>query len=468
MRRLSLRLRLTFAFALTMSLVLGATGIIVYRLTASDLNATIDRSLISRSEEVGVLINHSGASLAAALDRVSNEEDDFAQVLTAAGRVIASTPQVDGMSLMRPATRLRAAHKGVFAEHAPVAQLDGALRIHAEPVATANGRLIIAAGTTLGERDQSLQTLARLLLIAGAAALLLSSLAGYAVASGALRPVEAIRRRAATISEADSDQRLPVSPSGDEISRLGMTLNEMLDRLSAAFARERLFVADASHELRTPLAILKAEVELALRQERSAHELRSALVSIGDETDRLASLAEDLLVIARLDQGRLPMRAERIPCRELLETVAARHRARAERDRHTIRVECSEEPSISGDRAQLEQALGNLLDNALRHGASEVTLIAIARRSVVELHVLDDGPGFEPALLDRAFERFVRGEGERSREGAGLGLAIATAVARAHGGHARAANQPGGGADVWLELPGIGAGKPAPASLRAV
>jgi signal transduction histidine kinase len=283
-------------------------------------------------------------------------------------------------------------------------------------------------------------------------ALLLASLAGYALASAALRPVEAMRRRAAAISHEEPGQRLPVPRTSDEIGRLGETLNEMLDRLEAAFERERAFTADASHELRTPLAILKAELELALREGRSPEELRAALESAAEETDRLVQLAEDLLAIARLDDGRLALRPAPLDASELAAATAARFHARAEEGGRSVRASVDGDVSIEGDRERLEQALGNLVDNALRHGEGDVLVEAVESDGRVELHVRDSGPGFPPDFIDRAFERFTRGDAARSRGGAGLGLAIVAAVAESHGGGAHAANLPGGGADVWLEL----------------
>jgi signal transduction histidine kinase len=278
------------------------------------------------------------------------------------------------------------------------------------------------------------------------------------VASGALRPVEAMRRRAAAITPGEDGPKLPVPGSGDEIARLGATLNEMLDRLGAAFARERAFTADASHELRTPLGILRAEIELALRHGRSMDELRAALASAAEETDRLVQLAEDLLVIARLDQGRVPLRLAGLDARELLAGVAGRFEVRAREAGRSIAVSAPPEARVRADRARVEQALGNLVDNALRHGDGPVRLTAVPRGATVELHVVDDGAGFPPGFVDRAFERFARADGARARGGAGLGLAIVAAIAVSHGGRARAANRPGGGADVWIEVPADAAG----------
>jgi two-component system, OmpR family, sensor kinase len=262
-----------------------------------------------------------------------------------------------------------------------------------------------------------------------------------------------MRRRAGLVSAEGRGQRLPVPPARDELQRLGETLNEMIARLEAAFARERTFVADASHELRTPLAILRTELELALRDGRSDEELRDALRSASEETERLSQLAEDLLVIARSDQGRLPVRVSDVPVRELLERVARSFAARAESHGRPVEIEAPDDLVVSADPLRLEQALGNMVDNALRHGGGAIAIDAARRDDHLELHVLDEGPGFPDGFAGQAFERFTRGDAARGRGGTGLGLAIVAAIARAHGGSARAVNRSGGGADVWIEIP---------------
>jgi signal transduction histidine kinase len=237
------------------------------------------------------------------------------------------------------------------------------------------------------------------------------------------------------------------------VSRLGATLNEMLGRLERALERERSFVADASHELRTPLALLKTELELALRTPRTEAELEQALRSAAGETDRLAQLVEDLLVLARTDEGRLPLRRSPVRARDVLAAVAERFRRRAEAAGRTIEVEAPETLVVAADAVRLEQALGNLVENALRHGLGSIRLSASEGGGGIELHVLDEGPGFPPAFLERAFERFARADEARTEGGAGLGLAIARVIAEAHGGSAHASGRAGGGADVWLALP---------------
>ncbi|MGN6816808.1 MAG: HAMP domain-containing sensor histidine kinase [Solirubrobacterales bacterium] len=301
-------------------------------------------------------------------------------------------------------------------------------------------------------RAESLQDLLELLLLSGPVALILASLAAYWVAAAALHPVEAMRARAATISAAEPDERLPVPPTHDEVARLGATLNEMLERLGEAIEHERTFVADASHELRTPLAILRTELDLALTEGRSAAELRAALASAAEETDRLSQLAEGLLTIAQTERGELPLRLGRIDLREALEEGRRRFARRAEEEGRTISLQ-GQPVEVRADRLRIEQATANVLDNALRYGSGEVSIsLAVTGDETVEVRIGDHGPGFPPDFLSRAFERFSRPSGARSDGGSGRGVPMVRTSPRAHGGEAHAANTDGG-AEVWLSLP---------------
>jgi signal transduction histidine kinase len=236
------------------------------------------------------------------------------------------------------------------------------------------------------------------------------------------------------------------------VRELGDTLNEMLERIEATMRRERRFIADASHEIRAPLSLLRTELELARWPDRTREQLEQALQSAGDETDRLTQLAEDLLVLARSDDGKLPVRHEQLSAHDLLADAALRFQARAEALGRAIVVDGSD-VALIGDRLRLEQALGNLIDNALRHGTGTVRLFAAGRDGEIELHVCDDGTGFAAGFLSHAFERFTRADEARSRGGTGLGLAIVDVIAQAHGGRARAGNRVPHGADVWIALP---------------
>jgi two-component system, OmpR family, sensor kinase len=313
-------------------------------------------------------------------------------------------------------------------------------RLLALPYGSAGGPQasnVLVLGASLADREEALDGLLAQLVIGGPIALLLASGAAYLLAGAALRPVEAMRARASQISAETAAQRLPLPDSHDEIFRLGETLNAMLGRLDEGLRRERRFVADAGHELRTPLALLQTELELALRRPRSPEELEGALRSASEEVDRLTRLAEDLLVLASSEDGALPLRVAELSPRDVLESVAKRFATRAGGHGRGLEVAVQSDTTFTGDRLRLEQAVGNLVDNAFRHGEGSVRLEAGREDGRTVLRVRDEGKGFPPEFLPHAFERFTRADESRPRGGAGLGLAIVDAVARAHGGEAR-------------------------------
>ena len=443
MSRLPIRLRLTLAFAIAMAVVLAGMGLFVYQRVGDSLLASVDQTLRSQASEA-VAHSRRGADLG---DRDVSGGTTLAQLLDSRGHVLRSDPA--GLApLLSPGDARRASAGQQLRRTRSLRSPSGTWRL----LAITNGQdgHVAVVARSLEPREESLDHLLRQLMVAVPIALLLASLAGYALAAAALRPVEAMRRRAAAVSAA-SPGRLPVPPSHDEVSRLATTLNEMLARLEAAFEHERRFVADASHELRTPLALLRAEIEVTLRRKRTAAELEATLRSAGEETQRLSRLAEDLLLMARADRGPLPLRRETIPVEAVLDTVARRF-AVSNAGNGAIRVEATG-AVLEADPDRLAQAITNLVDNALVHGAGPIVLSAIERRDSVELHVVDSGGGFSEEFLPRAFDRFSRADEARGQGGTGLGLSIAELIAAAHGGRAGAANRSEGGADVWLAIP---------------
>ena len=225
----------------------------------------------------------------------------------------------------------------------------------------------------------------------------------------------------------------------------------MLDRIERSLEAERAFAADASHELRTPLAILRGELELALRRDRPPEELRAMIATALEEAERLSRLADELLALARADAGRLELAPEPLDASALLE--ATRDRFAGQAGDRPIAVDAPPGLTLPGDRARLEQALGNLADNALRHGAGGLTLSARRADGAIELAVADEGPGLDPAFAAHAFERFRRADRARGPGGTGLGLAIVRSIAEAHGGSARLTPRAGGGTEAVLRLP---------------
>jgi signal transduction histidine kinase len=437
--RLPIRLRLTLGFAVAMAVVLAVVGAFVYHRVGSELLATVDQTLVAQSEEA---LSH------ARVDVDAGGGATLAQVFGPDGSLRSSEPR--GLQPLVSRNALAAAPVGTRIwrdQRLPGRRGEWRLLV----VRSASGTAVAVVARSLTPRTESLDHLRHELVLFLSLALLAASLGGYALAAGALRPVELLRRRAEMVT-ADEARSLPVPPARDEISRLAATLNDMLARLHAAVEHERRFVADASHELRTPLALLRTELDLALRRPRSHKELEDALRSAAEETQRLSRLAEDLLLIARSDEGSLPIHREVLPVEGLLTDAAERFAGRARGLGRKLRVEPAEAHALA-DPVRIGQALVNLVDNALTHGRGTVELAAEERDGFVELHVRDEGDGFAEGFRERAFHRFSRADEARSRGGSGLGLSIVELVARAHEGSAGLGNRPGGGADVWLSLP---------------
>jgi two-component system, OmpR family, sensor kinase len=422
-----------------MAVVLAVVGLFVYRRVGNELLATVDQSLVAQAREE--LRAHPSA-VDADGGRI------LAQLYRSDGRLTASRPHALPPLLPRPAVLAGRTQRVWRNERVRVDGELGAWRVLAE---SGDGGTVAVVARSLDPRADSLENLRHELLIFLPLALLAASLGGYALAARALHPVEELRRRAQAVT-ADEAALLPVPPVGDEISRLAVTLNDMLARLHAAVERERRFVADASHELRTPLALLQTELDLALRRPRTRDELESALRSAIEETQRLARLADDLLLIARADQGSLPIQRGPVAAGDLLSETAARLTSRAAPLGRDLWVEATD-AWVDADPLRVGQALLNLVDNALTHGTGDVELAAEEHEGFVELHVRDAGPGFPAAFRRHAFERFSRADEARSRGGSGLGLSIVELVARAHGGGVGLSDSPAGGADVWISLP---------------
>lgn len=280
-----------------------------------------------------------------------------------------------------------------------------------------------------------------LLLIGIPASILLASGTGWLVAGAALRPVERMRRDAAAASVSSSDATIAVPATGDELARLARTLNALLAAQRAALDAQRRFLDEASHDLRTPLAVLKAELDLALRRPRTRPELEASLRAAAGQTDQLVRLAEDLLVLARSRRGPMPVHRELVRldefCSQCVAPFAAGQRA--------IAIRAGDE-MVCVDPVLLRQAVRNLIDNALRHGTgSDVIVDATCDDHRLRVSVRDAGPGLPPHIPARL---------ARSASGAdGLGLSIVAAVAQAHGGYAETGGSPSGGAQVTIVLP---------------
>ncbi|SED74685.1 Signal transduction histidine kinase [Amycolatopsis tolypomycina] len=316
---------------------------------------------------------------------------------------------------------------------------------------TKDRRYTVVAAESLDALGLETVATARQILWGGvpAAALLVGAVAWFAVRRS-LRAVEAIRAEVDGIRARDLGRRVPVPGSGDEITELAVTMNEMLARLDRSVQRQSQFTADASHELRTPLASMRTQLEVQLAHPDRLDWRRSVENAVLD-VSRMETLTGDLLLLSKLDADQ-PAAATRIALADLVTGHVA---ARLPRDGVEVRTEIHAEPVVQGHARRLERVLRNLADNAERHAGSRVTITLTEVDGHAVLTVLDDGPGIPPEHRERVFDRFVRLDDDRAREddgGSGLGLAIAAEIARTHGGTLRVAES-ASGACLELRLP---------------
>jgi heavy metal sensor kinase len=448
--RLPIRVRLTLAFAAVMAVLLAGAGAFLYARLGAELLHTTDSALRAQAAAVAAGIGQQGVAFG---DQASTGVATFAQLVDGSGRIVESSARVAGVQVVSTA-QLASAKGPTFLERA-IPGVAGVARVLVVPSNESGEHLFVLVGSSLQGRHEVLSRFLLMLVVGGPAALALASAAGWALAGAALRPVERMRQEAEAVSVSDGGRRLPIPDTRDEIARLGTTLNSMLERLHVAFNRERQFVDDASHELRTPLAILKTELELALSRPKTPPELEGALRSASEETDRLAALADDLLLYSRANGGRIPMHKEEVRLDEAIRRAVSAHDSRSKAAGVSIDVQVPSEV-VRVDVARLRQAVDNLMSNAFRHTppGGHIWVRGSREGPWVRLVFEDSGRGFPPGFMQRAFEPFARGAPDRAgaHEGAGLGLAIVRAVAEAHGGHATAENRPEGGARVTLLL----------------
>lgn len=417
------------AFGLATALALGGFGGFVHVRVASTLEDQAVDGVVARLQALQRL---PVAARTAAVEDLTGEA--FAQVLDRDGDVVASSPQLRDPLLTRGRLPAPGATTQVDADVFLTTEEE---RTPAVMRAVGEPDQVLVVGTSSEDVEEALEELRTQLLVGGPLALLVAALLGYVVAGTALGPMERMRARAATISAASSGDRLPVPEVRDEVHRLGTTLNDMLDRLDAGLRRERQFVAEASHELRTPLAVLRTELDLLASRARSPEEIRAALVSMGEEVDRLALLVDHLLLLATSDDARLRLDRTTFDVTTLLTEVAGRFGpAAAGRD---VVVTPGPRVDVTADRRRLDQVLSNLVDNALRHGVGTVTLAAAQEQGAVAVTVSDDGG---TALDAELFERFHQGTGTRAG-GRGLGLALVRTIVAEHGGSVTAAARDG-------------------------
>ncbi len=432
MSRIPIRLRLAIISAVATTAVLAGASVFVYERLDSDLTETLDEAL----ESSAVVITTAPGERAVTAAAPADGDDGFAQIYDVDGRVAQSRGA--NLAAILSAAELRRAEQETFTVEREIDGVDGVTRVLAGPIdgAAPSNAVAFAVGRSAEDRDETLADLVAAFAVGGPVAVLIASLIGVALARSALGPIESMRARAEEISLEPGEPLLPLPRAEDEVRRLGETLNEMLERLRASFERERRFVADAAHELRTPIAVIHAELDAAGRAPDLGPLARESMTQALAECDRLAALAEDLLVLARAADGALAVRIARLDAAVELDSARVRFAERAAAAGRAIRVDVRPGLTVDADPLRLRQTLGNLVDNALRHGQGTIVLSGRPVGDATEIEVSDEGPGFAEDMADSAFERFTRGDEARSGGGAGLGLAIVRTIAEAHAGTA--------------------------------
>ena len=438
--RLPLRARLVAGFVAAMMVVLVAAGAFVYWRVRFALDRDLDRELSDTSSQLAPSVLPSG--------RVDEAEPLLTgmtyQVVGADGTVLAHGLGVGSASLLNDQTLDAAAEHPVTVDIGSVLPASPRpLRVYATAAPQAPGTVLAVAARSDG-RDEALRELLVQLVLAGLATLVVTAIVGDRLAKASLQPVERYRRQAADITAGASGIRLDVpAERDDEITRLGNTLNEMLDALEESLARERRFVDDASHELRTPLTLLRTRVELALRRARTADQYEHVLIELGTDVDRLSKLAEQLLAVGTTrsaaretsDGAGSDLAALTLDVAERRRTLAAPGSPYAPSGALGIAAEGPVRVGVS--RQRLEQLVSNLLDNAALHGRPPVAIVVGRTDRTGRLVVTDAGDGMDDAMLAAAPERFARAPESRARPGSGLGLSLVLAIVEAAGGELR-------------------------------
>ncbi|MEN3539196.1 ATP-binding protein [Microbispora sp. ZYX-F-249] len=420
-RRQSLRFRVTAAATAVLALALAVSAYVFVAVLGEALVRRIDDQVYQRAREIVALSDADRLS-----DPVVSADNTIVQVLDRDGRVVDATPNTDRLVPLLPAPAREAAVRAgepLFLDGRPYA-LPGTLRVR---VLGADRGVTVIVARSFAEVESSLVTTGHVLIAGMPLLLALLAAVSWLVVGRTLRPIALLRRGAAEVGATARSRRLPVPEARDEVHALATTLNDMLGRLEEADARQRALVSDAAHELRSPLASMRLQLEVALSHPEG-QDWKETAEGVLEDTLRLSRLAEDLLALARLDEGRLGRR----------EPVDLAELARRTAERHGLALDLGPGPSpvVVGDALDLRRVLANLVGNALRHAASTVRIGVRADGAVAELTVTDDGPGIPPEDRERVFDRFTRLDDARSRDdgGAGLGLAIVRTTVEAHGG----------------------------------
>ncbi len=456
MKPLSIRTRLTAWYSAVLAASLCMFGAVAYFAMSGSIRATVDSGLRARLEGVREVIQETTPEGLAA---IKEELGEFSDVQAGGGLLWISDANGNliynsfgGKQPGEPARRMAASIP--FYEKIRGEQF----RVLSQPVEAAGSRYQVQIAVSTESFDRALDRFRLVLCLSAPLFLAVAALGGYWMSRRALAPVDEITRTARSISAQNLSRRLLVPQTADELERLSATLNEMLERLEAAFRKVAQFTADASHELRTPVAVMRTSAELALRKPRSESEYREAIQQILREAENTTRLIENLMLLTRADLGEATLSLERTNAAECLERASRKGSILAEAKQVAFSERVPEKPVwIPGDSSSLERLFLILLDNAVKYtpagGCIDVNLRSQDGFAIAEIR--DTGIGIAAEDLPRIFDRFYRADRARSREsgGTGLGLAIGRWIVEAHRGEIRVESEPAKGSRFEVRLP---------------
>ncbi len=455
MTSLPLRVRITTWYSAVLAIGFSFLGLIAFYVMRGSIHETVDENLQDQIQGVRELIERTAPRGRAELGRELDQDEqiragsDLLQVSDLAGNWVYRSGT---MARYGPAT----AESGTSVT---TQQPNGVpLRVMTLPVRGGGETYIVQLAYPLDDFYEALDRFRRVLFLSSPLLLLLASAGGYWLSRRALAPVDQITREARSISAQNLSRRLAVPHTRDELQRLSQTLNGMLERLERAFRRITQFTADASHELRTPVALMRTRAEIVLRRPRPEEEYRETLRQILEDLERISSLIENLMLLARADSGAEALQRTRIDMVESAREACLAGRSLAETKQVSLREELPASPIwVEGDSNSLRRLFLILLDNAVKYtlpkGQINVSLRSSDGWAVGE--VQDTGIGIAAEDLPHVFERFFRADRTRSREtgGAGLGLSLGQWIAEAHGGTIKAFSKPGEGSAFQVRIP---------------
>ena len=453
----SLRFKLTLWYVFILGILLIAFSSFLYLTLSKSLYRDVDNKLKSlaefiATESVSPLSKFGFGNIDQTLETSMNLKPvgKFIQVLDESGRIGRKSDNLKHVQLPISLNALKNASMGLVTFETNRSLGDTPLRIVTLPVTEKNQSMrIVQVASSLEDVEDALNTLFLILVITVPSALILTSLGGQFLAYKALKPVDQITQTARMITSQNLNQRITPPKVKDEISRLIETFNEMITRLDQSFRQIKQFSSDASHELKTPLTILRGEVEVALRKERTPPEYQKVLKSNLEEVHRMAQIVEDLLLLSRADNGEIQLNRKEINLSEILNEMVPQARFLAQPQNLLLQSLLPEEKiTILGDSLRIRELLLNLIENAVKYSedGGRVTIQLSKQNSAAprekgengfaEIRVTDTGIGIAKEDQERIFDRFFRVDKARSREqgGSGLGLSICKWIVEAHQG----------------------------------